>query len=342
MTRIQWLVGPAARHEDALACWRRLYDQDLNAAVVSGPDWWQLLATTFALDDEPRLLLLEDEGEPVAAWPLSVRVDKGRWLRRRTLTHAAGHHTYYGDPVIAPTAPPDALARLLTAVQAAPGVDLVDLVRLRHVTLPAQSAEVTAGHNRVAHLSGELPHLIGKAGRELDRLRRRLEEHGAVQVDRCTGPALATLADDFARLHTALKQHQRQWAVFTDVPGSAGRFGPALDRARHNLDLGAVRLRVGGVVRGVIVVAWRGETALTWRSAWDPDFARYGLGSLLLAEAVAWCRSRGDRLLRLGPGDEPYKAAWATGDEPVSRWRVTCPTPVGWLTAVRRRRSPDG
>ncbi len=327
--RSHWLIGDEARSPEALDIWRRLYNQDPDATAAAGPDWWRMLSDTFAFTDQPRLLIAERGGEPVAAWPLALRTDRGRLLRRRTLTHANGYHTYYGDPVIAADAPPHTPAVLVRAVRRAPGTDFININRIAPRLVADGKFDLVP--NRILDVSCTPSHLTGRPLRELKRRRRRLDDVGHCDISRLVGPALGDLAPTFAALHTDLKRMQQQWALFAESPGSPQRFATAIVHAASALDVGAVVLSLDDEVCAAVIMAWHNGHGLQWRTVWNPDMARFGLGSLLLAEAIAWCRERGDSVLHLGPGDEPYKADWASETRYVTRWRSARNTPAAGL-----------
>lgn len=339
MLRAHWLIGEEARNEEARALWQRFHQEDASASAMAGPAWWSLMTDTFGSHDEQRMLVLESGGTPFALWPLAVRVEKGRLASRRTLIGANGHHTYYNEPLVGSDAPADIIHQLRDAALRAPAVDLIDLTRLRREGL-VQATRLTSvlpSSDRRLTLSETPAHLRGQPGRELNRLRRQLSSVGEVAITRVAGVAVADLASDFTSLHTALKRMQNQWAVFADHPGSSERFGDALRHAAPALDLGGISLSVDGIPRGITLFARRGGEASSWRVAWDPALARYGLGSILFSEVIAWGRERGDHTLRLGPGDEPYKLKWASENDRVFRWRGARPTPIGLFSALRRR-----
>src|SRR5690606_23786468 len=143
---------------------------------------------------------------------------------------------------------------------------------------------LTTSRDHFLDLTTDPPRLQGKQRRELGRLTRRLHAAGNTEMRRVVGPELGSVAARFAELHTALKRRQHQWPVFADSAGADRRFHAAITAAAAAIDLGAVCITLNGHACGILIMAWRNGTVMTWRSAWDPDQARLGLGSLLLAE----------------------------------------------------------
>jgi len=334
--RAEWLTGPVARSPEALAMWREMYEADKSASIASGPGWWRLMEAAFAVPNTPCMVVLRESGRLVAVWPLAIRARRGRWITVRTLIHANGHHTYYGDPVIAGDAPQGSIARLHEELRRVRHVDRIDIRRLRMLGLVPNGGPDALTNDPVIPLGSEAVPIRSRMRREMERCHRRLEDLGPVSIEWLTGPSLAGIGTEFARLHTALKTMQHQWQLFSEHPRSGERLGPALVEASREMDIGAVCIKVADRIQGLLIVFSRERRSLTWRSAWEPTLARFGLGALLIREAIRVCADRGDSELRLGPGAEPYKLEWASQVSQVATYRRSRPTPTQLIVAVGR------
>jgi CelD/BcsL family acetyltransferase involved in cellulose biosynthesis len=73
-----------------------------------------------------------------------------------------------------------------------------------------------------------------------------------------------------------------------------------------------------------------------WFPAYDPAYARYSPGNLLLLELARSAAEQGVQRLELGPGEEAYKDCFATGSEGLLRGAVeTRPlVRMAWSTAL--------
>ncbi|HVS53818.1 MAG TPA: GNAT family N-acetyltransferase [Opitutaceae bacterium] len=97
---------------------------------------------------------------------------------------------------------------------------------------------------------------------------------------------------------------------------------------------------------GILSALWAGDTLLAvhfgmrergvwhyWFPAYDPQWARYGPGLLLLDEITRAAAAHGIGYIDLGKGDASYKRAWATGAIPLLEGTITR---GGVVTAYRR------
>lgn len=325
--KLEWLIGKEARSPAALQAWQQLFDADTEATIASAPAWWQFVDEVFAPSHQHRLLLLRRGSRLVGAWPLAVRTDQGRFLDQRVLTSANGYHAYYGDPLIDDRGDTgvNTTEELLAAAQRAPRVDRIDLNRV-HLGRHEWLSERITSNDPIIACGTDAPLISGQLKREINRSERRLREVGDLTIDRVVGNDLGKIGAEFARLHTALKTMQRQWRLFDEYPGSAARLGPALANGAIAPHAGAVRISLNGTAVGFAIILTHGGESVHWRTAWDPDFARFGIGALLLREAVSWSRDRGEIVFRLGPGNEPHKLRWATDVSQVSRLIAHRPT----------------
>lgn len=322
--RVEWLRGAEARDAQTLSLWERLHQESSGMSVTSGPAWWRFIDDTFRPEHEHRLAIVHDAGRVAALFPAACRSVRGRLGTVRILMHANGQHTYYGDPVMSRDAPPGTLAALGNALRDVRDVRHIDLSRVR-LPLPAwpDTTEQCADMTVWGGLDAE--GIASRMLRDIERTVRRLEERGTLVVERLEGSALAEIGPEFARLHTALKTMQQQWAVFRDLPGAAERLGPALASGPIAPHARVVRISLDQRLLGLTILFHGGGEGLSYRVAWDPAEARFGIGALLMREAIAWSAEQGESCFRLGPGDEGYKQKWATEVAHVHRHRQVRP-----------------
>lgn len=179
----------------------------------------------------------------------------------------------------------------------------------------------------------------------MSRLARQLDATGNIVMGwEAPGAALLQTLADLVELHTRLKRWQRQNMVF--LQGSAARdFPPWLAAEVH---AGRARVftirRDGRLLAGSILLCSHG-TAHSYRAAWDPDDARFGLGILITTRVIEACRLAGFTTFDLGPGTEPYKAKWHPEVDTLTDLRETRATlrhhvAQRWLR-LRGRSSPE-
>lgn len=191
-----------------------------------------------------------------------------------------------------------------------------------HVQLDAIAAEV---HPRLDLAA--MPDPVRGVARlmkrnDVRRRWRRLEEaEGARFHYRQEEPDEALAA--FRHLHElrwSAKEGDPDWLYRTSL---GWRFLADASSALHRLDL----LRISTVETGdgrPIAARFGFEHGSTYygaKSGWDPAFAPYGPGHLVLGRVVERAAAAGLGTVDLMRGDEPHKRAWATS-APVVRWWV--------------------
>jgi CelD/BcsL family acetyltransferase involved in cellulose biosynthesis len=160
---------------------------------------------------------------------------------------------------------------------------------------------------------------------DLRRRRRRLEEHGRVSVGARDGTldelvALEALGWKGAR-RTAIAARPSVQRFYADVVSWA--------TARNATRMFALRLD-GRPVAALLALEEHGVLHLL-KTGYDPSFARFSPGRLLLSEAIAYAFTAGLRRVDLGGGTESYKMEWTQTVQ--DRVAVQCyaPGPVGDL-----------
>ena len=116
----------------------------------------------------------------------------------------------------------------------------------------------------------------------------------------------------------------------------AGAAGPGRGPA-------AVLARRGEAIAGVLYGFWWGDTFAAYQSGWDREYARHGLGNVLVLHALEIAADMGARTFDFLRGTEPYKYRFGARD----RWDCTWLVPRGFAGVLlsarhllrRRRRS---
>jgi CelD/BcsL family acetyltransferase involved in cellulose biosynthesis len=144
------------------------------------------------------------------------------------------------------------------------------------------------------------------------RERRLVREHG-LRFRLCDDPArLGVDLETLFRLHCARWGDQRAFA------GATAAFHRAFAAAA--LRRGWLRLWIAEL-DGAPAAAWYGfrYAGVEWyyQAGRDPRFDHLAVGFVLLAHTIRAALDDGIRVYRLLRGDEPYKARFANGDDPV-------------------------
>jgi GNAT superfamily N-acetyltransferase len=179
--------------------------------------------------------------------------------------------------------------------------------------------------------------LSSKARREARRLRRKLEQDRAGRVRMSEGPEEAARdMDALLALHTA------RW-------GDEGfdRAGTEFQRrfARSAAERGWLRLWVAeadGVMAGALCNWCVGTSTFSYIQSFDPEYARYGIGTILHEDATALAREEGCSEYNILRGEEGFKQKFpaqprALESYVVVRARSAAGSPPVACWACRRR-----
>lgn len=336
-----------------LDAWIRLYEQDPRATPWSDPRLLLAFHRMFVPMVRPRVLTARS-ADGVLRGVLALGMERRRvgpvFIRR--LQSLISWHAVFPDAVVDPDHAPQVLPALARAIAALPA-ETFSLRRVRDdawivdpdLGFLEQFPEVTreAGEpiSNVS-LQSDRPFLAGQHGKDLRRTLRRLEEHGKVRIGwEESGLAVRDAAVEFISMHGRLKAYQQQTRTFT--------FGTAADAFPDWLAAESVagRARLFSIrsdermLGGVVILRAKG-VAYSYRAAWEPEFAKYGLGILLVTHAMTACRDAGDSDFDLGPGHESFKHKWqpsvrasVTLDFDRSTWRDR--TANAWLRVRGKR-----
>jgi CelD/BcsL family acetyltransferase involved in cellulose biosynthesis len=177
------------------------------------------------------------------------------------------------------------------------------------------------------------------------RRRRHLRQHqrhleadypGKVVYSTVQGPEhLAAALDALIRLHRKRWHDRGMLTAFDDRRYVAFHREVAAAFLRRGW-LRLWTLAVGGTVVAVDYGLRVGNTFYAYQAGFDPDWADYSVGALLLAHTIREAIAEGAREYDLLRGLEPYKASWSNGTREEHHLLVSASWRGGvWLDAVR-------
>lgn len=127
-----------------------------------------------------------------------------------------------------------------------------------------------------------------KKRKELRRLKRRLAERGPVEVRVCTDPGQAdTCLDAFMTIERAGWKGRRGTALESNpVTQTLARstIGQMMSAGMARIMI----LQVGDQAIAGLIILTAGSEAVTWKIAYDEDFAKFSPGVLLMIEATRY------------------------------------------------------
>jgi CelD/BcsL family acetyltransferase involved in cellulose biosynthesis len=309
---------------DVVEAWRALAVAEENPFAL--PEWLEAWCGAHPHDAPHVVVCRRDDGSVAGVVPLVVR----RAGRRRVALGPGERSLDFFAPACAPA---DAAA-VARAVLRSRAWDLWRLERCVAGGAWLEAVKAAAGPAGcivrpwraedplvATRLGDPAQGLDGKQRRELERLRRNLAAGHAVAVRESDGP------DEARRdLAVLLELHAARWGRETFTP-SARAFHA--DFAARAADRGWLRLRTLEVDGrpAAVMYGWRlGARAFAYAHAYDPAYARYGVGVSLMATAMERAAAEGCEWFDMLRGDEPYK----------QRFRPTSVALESYLVAPRR------
>lgn len=183
------------------------------------------------------------------------------------------------------------------------------------------------------------------------RRRRRLQERGTLELALARSPEeVESVLDDAFRLHALRWQGRREDTSGFTTPAGMRFHRDALGALAAQDAVRLFTMRLGGQAIAFELTFVLAGRLYLYRTAFDPAFARYGPGLLILLDAIAYAsRERLTRVEFLG-GGEAHKLALADHLEPLhlglglaatARGRAVVSTRTGILRLRERlKRSP--
>jgi CelD/BcsL family acetyltransferase involved in cellulose biosynthesis len=322
--------------------------------------WWR----HFAGRDRLHVVVVHDGSTVVAIAPL-LETSLGPWGWGHRMLVGIGQETAdYGGLLLGEQ--PDATGEMILdhLEQRAARVDAVNLTRMRENArllsiLRRRFPPVRLGQTLVRELTEDYPCLdltktddpaghisaLEKRNDVRRRLRRLREEHDVGFVYQATPARVAV--EQFLALH------DERWAAKGRPPSGlfVSRRGRAfvLDAAEALNASG--HLRVSFVTADGVPIAARfgfecDGTYFGMKSAFDPAFASFGPGHLIVGMLLEEIAARGLHEFDFLRGAGEHKDAWANGGRAVGYWTLRRRGAIGhrllWLALRRRRRLRDG
>lgn len=297
--------------------WRSLWQADPRATPFQTPEW---LGAWWPVFGSGRLLAItvwkKEQLQAMGLFFLHV------WEGRRQVTFVGNGVSDQQLCLARPGVEAEALGCLWQALEEHGGWDLCDLQDIpgdaamlagRHGEPQSPGRAICLGGSWQQYQAG-LPHGLR---RNLERYRRQLEQAATVEFRQL--PA----AEGMAAL---LALHGTRWQR---KDGTAGMFSGDAPRRFHTAAAcrlaGRVRMNallVNGQVVGVNYLLLGGETAYGYACGFDPAWARYSPGTLLLGWGLERAMMEGMRRFDFLRGDEPYKSQWGASNYETMRLRL--------------------
>ena len=150
--------------------------------------------------------------------------------------------------------------------------------------------------------------------------RRRLENSGTFQIEEAT-------PDSFGEIFDALEHlHGQRWRA----RGVSGVLSAECDREFHRcaarafLNSKMLRLygaRLNGKIIAALYAFCSRRRTYFYLSGFDPEYAHFSIGTVILAHAIEAARRHGCELFDFLRGQEAYKYRWGAADQPTFRRR---------------------
>jgi CelD/BcsL family acetyltransferase involved in cellulose biosynthesis len=327
---VEEIVDPAAL--EALAPeWARLVAADPKATPFQSPEWLLTWRRTFLTGGGLWTLAVRRGGELVGLAPFFVYADPASARRQLTLL---GNGISDRQGLIARTDAREAVAaavarRLAERREFWDQADFRDLPEgstLLALPLPGAAERIEADAPcPVLDLPTDPQAVLGalpKSRRiDLRRCARRLGEAAPLRFSRADAASLDEHFSALVRLQAARWRARGAAGVLGDpnVLAFHQAAAPGL-LARGLLSLEALRL--GERIIAVHYALRRGAIGYSYLHAFDPEFAGFGPGWLLLAHSLETAAREGVRRFDFLRGREAYKYAWGAVDQPQWRRRV--------------------
>ena len=327
-------------HEDGIDDeWHALAAR-AGAGPFARPDWMRAWWAAFGGPGPMRLLTVRDRGALRALIPLA--------FRRGSVRYPANDHTPFvsilADGIRPRAVAADGLMRLNALDIRVPelrsdGDSLRELTAAagRHGYRIHVRPAAAAPYLDLDGIADPLACLSAKRAKDLRRLRRRLAEAGDLRV------RVHTRSDGLgAKLDEAFATEALQWkgAAGTAIRSSAVLDGfyrrVAVDAARRG-SLRLVYLELDGRVVSFGLGLRIGGVSYALKAGFDPRFARYSPGHLLIAEELRQALVDGGGRFEFLGNSEPYKLAWTRDVNPHSTLYAARPGVGGAVAYLAHR-----
>jgi CelD/BcsL family acetyltransferase involved in cellulose biosynthesis len=174
--------------------------------------------------------------------------------------------------------------------------------------------------------------LPNKLRSNLKYYKRALQREGTLKLIDVTNnidPAFAELV----RLHERRFTSQNETSAFLAPEVRALHKSLAAKLAERRLAHIFLLELNGKAIAALYGFSIRGRM-LFYQSGFDPEYSRFGVGTLLLGEVITACIESGHREFDFLRGDEAYKYRWATGTRTLYTERIFSRSPGGLAARV--------
>lgn len=311
--------------------WLALWRGSSTATPFQSPDWiipwWKYFGA-----GRLRVLVLKDDARPLAIAPLFINGNG-----RSSLHFIGAGNTDYLDVIVDDGVRKECAPAIFNYLCKARSWDEIDLENLRCTSpllQPAGCGELCESVKEqdacpVLTLPRSADEFLDSLPRQLRHnlsyYRHKLSQSGEVTFEQA-------IEDNFAELFDALiNLHLARWSM-NDMTGvlfadDVKRFHR--DAARDLLTHGALRL-YGLCLDGSIIACLYGfhhaRCTYYYLSGFDPEFAQYSPGTILVAHAIQEAIREGATAFDFLRGREDYKYRWGAVDQLIYRKQVTWTT----------------
>jgi CelD/BcsL family acetyltransferase involved in cellulose biosynthesis len=311
--------------------WARVFAADPEATPFQSPDWLIAWRRSFLTGGGLWTLAVRRGGDLVGLAPFFLYADPATGRRRLALLgngisdrQALIARAGVREAVAAAVA--DRLAERRDLWDEADFRDLPEGSPLLTLPLPAAAQRIAAeppcpALDLPADPEAVVAGLPKSRRADLRRCARRLAEIAPVSFSRADATSLDEHLQALVRLHAARWRTRGEPGVLADPKVLAFHQAAAAGLlARGVLRLEALRL--GGRIIAAHYGLRRGAAGYSYIHAFDPAFARFGPGWLLMAHSLGAAAREGARSFDFLRGGEGYKYAWGAVDQPQWRRRV--------------------
>lgn len=293
--------------EAELEAWQGLADRAVEPNPMNGPDFVVAAARNQRSGSGISLVLAEDRGRMVGAFPVRFTGQHGN-VRWPMATTNVRRMTYLGTPLVAPEGGQEAISAMLAALArqrrgGSLGGFRVLVVQWLGEGGPVagwlRSAAAALGYPVTVYEEFEQPYLArrsqgdyaslltSKHRKDYSRRARRLAEHLGAELEVVNRAGDPGAVDDFIELEAAGYKREIQVAMATQ-PGEPEYFREMCQRLARRGRLHHLELRAGGRLIATQLSVEEGGLLFLIKVGHDDEFARYDPGVQLHLRAMEY------------------------------------------------------
>jgi CelD/BcsL family acetyltransferase involved in cellulose biosynthesis len=350
------LISQLSSQDRLVEEWSELADACPQATIFQTPEWlatWWSFIGQKRLGCRLRIIAIRDDTRLVGLAPLMESSWYGLPFRR--LSFLAAGSTDYNDAIALPGREDEVCEAIFGHLLAHPMWWVLDFKELRvggllrdrpplrssglvysdwpleacpYLTLPTDG---TVDERWAKLLAGYSKKTRGKIG---------YYERNLTRTFRVDMNPVADEAELPAALEDLFELHRRRWNKrwLPGVFSSATVRSFHVAAARRLLAKGRLRLHVlklDGDVQAVLYAFAHHDRTCYYQGGFEPEFARYSLGTVLIASAIRQAISEGYETFDFLRGNEEYKGRWTLGAHHVNIRRLVCRSGAALAAADR-------